>query len=230
MEPDSIEAPALLAPYEGLNAPLDVKTFMAACPEGGFDEQRCELLEGETHIKYGVLTRDDFLFHLSNGDLGGLPVELLDASTRIVFRGGTFHTWTVERVFRTLGQFHGFHAVIARHVLLPLTERDVPEVDVLVTEDGAPVLAIEVSVRSLRRDREEKMPLYAQAGIPEAWIVNPVARQVEVRWGPSAEGYENLKVVHDFSRIRPRFAPGVPVQTHRLFVAGDYRDGEPPSL
>jgi Uma2 family endonuclease len=46
--------------------------------------------------------------------------------------------------------------------------------------EGAPDLVIEVvSPGSGRRDRGEKLSLYAQTGIREYWIVDPEARQIE---------------------------------------------------
>jgi Uma2 family endonuclease len=46
--------------------------------------------------------------------------------------------------------------------------------------EGAPDLLVEVlSPGTARRDRGEKLALYAQAGIAEYWIVDPVERQVE---------------------------------------------------
>ena len=38
------------------------------------------------------------------------------------------------------------------------------------------LLVIEVADTSLLYDRHEKMPRYAQAGIPEAWLVDVMAR------------------------------------------------------
>jgi Uma2 family endonuclease len=45
-------------------------------------------------------------------------------------------------------------------------------------------LLIEVSDTSLVFDRSMKMPLYAQAGINEYWIVNLIDRQVEIHREP----------------------------------------------
>lgn len=46
-------------------------------------------------------------------------------------------------------------------------------------------MLIEVADSSLSRDRDEKGPIYADAGIAEYWIVNLVDRQVEVYSSPS---------------------------------------------
>jgi Uma2 family endonuclease len=50
-------------------------------------------------------------------------------------------------------------------------------------------LAIEVANLSLHRDRTEKAPVYAQAGIPVYWIVNLPERAVEVYSNPTPGKY-----------------------------------------
>jgi Uma2 family endonuclease len=46
--------------------------------------------------------------------------------------------------------------------------------------DGLPDLVVEVlSPGSVRRDRGEKLHLYAAAGVAEYWIVDPAARQID---------------------------------------------------
>ena len=46
------------------------------------------------------------------------------------------------------------------------------------------LLVIEISDTSLDKDRNRKLPLYAQAGIPEYWIVNLVDQCLEVYRDP----------------------------------------------
>ncbi len=48
---------------------------------------------------------------------------------------------------------------------------------------------VEVAVSSLRRDRRRKARIYAEAGIPEDWIVDVAGRAVEVRSAPGTGGY-----------------------------------------
>ena len=55
-------------------------------------------------------------------------------------------------------------------------------------------LLIEVSLTTLDRDRNEKLPAYATGGIPVYWIVNLVDRQIEVYTGPGPDGYRSSQV------------------------------------
>lgn len=75
-------------------------------------------------------------------------------------------------------------------------------------------LAVEVAVSSLAFDRRRKAPLYAAQSIPEYWIVNPVARQVEVYREPNGEGYGSLRVAGEEESIDALALPG-----HTILVA-----------
>ena len=71
-------------------------------------------------------------------------------------------------------------------MLLPLGDyRDVHPTDAL--------LAIEVANSSLRKDRRIKRDLYAEAEIPEYWIVNLVDDVVEVHTDPKDGRYRSSR-------------------------------------
>ena len=64
-------------------------------------------------------------------------------------------------------------------------------------------LVIEVADSSLAYDRAIKMPLYAGAGIPEAWIVNLIDRWIEVYRDPSPAGYTTLLKILPGKSVTP---------------------------
>ena len=53
-------------------------------------------------------------------------------------------------------------------------------------------LAIEVPDSSLRHDRTVKLPLYAAAGIPEAWIFDLTGDRIERHTDPGPNGYQQI--------------------------------------
>lgn len=57
------------------------------------------------------------------------------------------------------------------------------------------LLIIEVSDSSLNFDREVKMPLYAEAGIPEYWIINLQDQQVEIYKNLVRGQYSNRRIL-----------------------------------
>jgi Uma2 family endonuclease len=58
-----------------------------------------------------------------------------------------------------------------------------------VPEARDALVVVEVADTSLSYDRNVKLPLYARAGVPEAWLVDLRAGVVEVHTGPHADGY-----------------------------------------
>ena len=83
-----------------------------------------------------------------------------------------------------------------------LSERDEPQPDLsLLRGRPAPappgpedvLVTIEVSDTTLSYDRNVKLPMYARARIPEAWIVDLTGRKVEVRSDPASDGYRASK-------------------------------------
>ena len=71
------------------------------------------------------------------------------------------------------------------------------------------LLLVEVADISLEFDREVKLARYAAAGIPEVWIANLRARQVEGFSDPVDGAYRSRRVVTAEGRISPQAFPGV---------------------
>ena len=71
------------------------------------------------------------------------------------------------------------------------------------------VIAIEVSDSTLAYDRDVKVNLYAQANIPESWIMNLVDDCIEAFTGPGPEGYAHHAVYRRGDRIAPSTLPDV---------------------
>ena len=71
------------------------------------------------------------------------------------------------------------------------------------------LLLIEVADTSLEFDREVKLARYAAAGIPEVWVVNVRARQVEGYSDPVDGSYRSRRVVTAEGSISPLAFPDV---------------------
>jgi Uma2 family endonuclease len=94
-----------------------------------------------------------------------------------------------------------------------------PEPDILVVrgnrrdftsrhpEPGDVLLLIEVSDSTLSEDRSVKGPLYAEAGIPEFWILNLRQRQLEVHQAPQNGIWTRTFVVSETGTASPLAAP-----------------------
>lgn len=67
------------------------------------------------------------------------------------------------------------------------------------------LLLIEVADSSYVYDREVKLPAYAQSGIPECWIVNLEAQEVEVFWAPLGDAYQYSEVLRAGDVMRAQY-------------------------
>ncbi|HEY0556870.1 MAG TPA: Uma2 family endonuclease [Thermoanaerobaculia bacterium] len=101
---------------------------------------------------------------------------------------------------------------------LPLQE-SVPQPDAVVFRRRADfaqrpprgkdaLLVVEVSDSTLAYDRDVKMPLYAQAGVPEYWLVDLKNQRIFVYRQPSSEGYQEVRTYYRGETIAPKAFPG----------------------
>jgi len=72
-------------------------------------------------------------------------------------------------------------------------------------------LIIELPDSSLNYDRAIKRSLYARHGIPEFWIVNLAAGEVEVCRPPAGDGYASVSPVRPGAIREPLLLPGVKI-------------------
>jgi Uma2 family endonuclease len=69
------------------------------------------------------------------------------------------------------------------------------------------VLVIEVSDSSLDHDRRRHLPLYARAGIPEAWIFDLIADRIERHCDPGPSGYQTVTFAEPGQRLASTVLP-----------------------
>ena len=86
-----------------------------------------------------------------------------------------------------------------------------------------PAHVIEISDATLRFDQGRKAAYYAEAGIPEYWIVNLNQRQVEIHRNPQISSanewgfsYGVITVAADTDAIHPLLAPDIAVRVADL--------------
>jgi Uma2 family endonuclease len=103
------------------------------------------------------------------------------------------HQIVVSELFRTLYEFAGstggrtlfapMDVTLASHsVVQPDVIYISPERRAIIRDriEGVPDLLVEVlSPSTIRRDRDLKLRLYAETGVPEYWIIDPGGHQIE---------------------------------------------------
>jgi Uma2 family endonuclease len=132
---------------------------------------------------------------------------------------GSRHAGGVKRLNRRLTRGLGERALISVQDPIAIGDDSEPEPDVAVLrprdDDYAQshprpadvLLIIEVADSSVAYDRDVKLPLYAQAGIIEAWLACLDERRVEIHRDPAATGYRNVRILRPGDRIAPLAFP-----------------------
>jgi Uma2 family endonuclease len=84
------------------------------------------------------------------------------------------------------------------------------------TERSDTLLVIEVADTSLQYDRETKAALYAEAGVPEYWILNLNENLLEIHRRPAGSGYRVTMVLKASERVAPLAFPDLEIQVGDL--------------
>ena len=117
------------------------------------------------------------------------------------------------------------HAIVQIQGPLAISEDSEPEPDVAILELGdykhqlptKALLVIEVANSSLTKDRRDKAPLYAEAGIPEYWIVNVVEECVEVYLRPEVGIYQTVETRKGNDILHPTELPMLEIAVSDIF-------------
>lgn len=153
-----------------------------------FTRRRFTVDEYDRMIEAGILTKYDRVELIHGEIVHKTPIGRLRAACR-----AALHTLFVLRLDR--------RALVrsAGHISLPPDSATEPDVVLLQWRDDYyrtiptraedVLLLVEVSDTSLAYDRRVKLPLYAERGILEVWIVDVEGECVEVYREPTGEGY-----------------------------------------
>lgn len=148
--------------------------------------------EYEQIVAAGVIAEDD-------------RVELLEGEIVEMSPLGPRHSACVVRLTSLLYQLNDPRVMIRVQDPIRLGHHSEPQPDISIVQrrsdfyaDGHPepedvLLLIEVAESSLSYDRELKLPLYAQSGIPEVWVVALLPQTIEVYRSPHETGYRETK-------------------------------------
>ena len=163
----------------------------------------------------GVFTEDD-------------RVELIDGDIRDMTPIGPPHASIASRLNRRLVLHVADRGYVSVQNPLRLDDHTEPLPDLVVARGGEDdyadrhpeardiLLVVEVADSSLRYDRAEKMPRYARAGIPEAWLVDVTGRAVSVHTEPGPGGYAREQVFRPGAEIESTTVAGLRVAVDEI--------------
>jgi Uma2 family endonuclease len=167
-------------------------------------------------IERGVLSKDDRV-ELIQGEMIDMPPI------------GSRHAFTLTELGMRLTRAasEGLRVTIQCPLVLSTDSQPEPDLMLLREKVGnyaealpAPedvLLLVEVSDTSLDYDRVTKLPLYAQYGIAEVWIVNLRERRIELYQQPGTQGYASRRDCKPGERLAPSGAPAAVLNVADLF-------------
>ena len=136
-------------------------------------------------------------------------VELIDGEIFTMSPVGSLHVRCVNFLTRTLSRMLGDEYLVSVQNPIVSSNDTEPQPDVTILLSNSDlfknqlptgndtVIVIEVADTSASFDRNRKFPKYAQAGIPEAWLIDLKRDVVEIHSDPGSHGYG---VVQTFRR------------------------------
>lgn len=175
------------------------------------DRKTFSLEEYERMVELGAFSKDD-------------RIELIRGELTLMSPIGVRHIRVVTRLNRLLsGLMSSGRADVSVQNPLRLPPNSEPEPDLVVLlpesqcandmpSPADALLVIEVADSSLQVDRSVKLPLYAESGVREYWIVDLQSNTVEVYRNPSGGVYQT-KTTHSSSEtIYTEAFPDYPVE------------------
>jgi Uma2 family endonuclease len=156
-------------------------------------------------------------------------VELIRGQIVAMAPVGAPHLAMVNRLTRLLRGVVGGRGILSVRNPVQLDDGSEPEPDLAVLTPRADdyemeipraqdvLLIIEVADSSLQEDRERKMPLYAESGVPECWLVNLIDRLVEVHRQPADGLYTQITPVRPGGILDIVALPGASLLAEDLF-------------
>jgi Uma2 family endonuclease len=145
-------------------------------------------------------------------------IELLRGVLVEMSPQGDAHASIAESIAQRFASMLPFDEYRVRaHSPFAATDDSEPEPDVMVSrrvagQPGHPtaaLLLIEVALDSLRKDRKLKLGIYAEAGVPEYWIIDVEHERVEVYTEPHGREYRRCVVVEPTGMLRPTQLTGM---------------------
>lgn len=156
-------------------------------------------------------------------------VELIQGEVVDMAPIGSKHASVVRRLNQRLGMAAGPRAVVAVQDPIQLDTSTEPQPDLALLRPRADfyserhplpaevLLIIEVADTTLRYDRDVKVPLYAQAEIPEVWLVDVDARSVTIHRDPANGVYRSTREASAGESIALATEPTILITLAELF-------------
>jgi Uma2 family endonuclease len=180
----------------------------------GFVHYKLSIDKYEQMIRAGILTENDRVELIRGELLDKMPI-------------GDAHVEVVNRLNRKFSKLLDESVTVSVQNPLVLADSE-PEPDLALytrraggkARPGDVHLLIEVADSSLEFDRTVKLPLYAEAGIRELWIVNLIDEKLEIYRQPQLDGtYRQTLTLGAGDEVEPLAFAGVRLSVGEILGA-----------
>jgi Uma2 family endonuclease len=183
-----------------------------------------------TYPQRHIISTDEYLRMAHAGVFStDVRLELMEGEIIEMAPIGSGHAAVVNSLAALLNRACGDSMIVSVQNPIVTGERSVPQPDLALLrtrEDkyfnahpkAADVsLVVEVSDTTLRFDLDQKLLLYARAGIPELWVVDLETRVVHVQREPAVSGYVQKWRAIDMDTISILSLPGISIAVASIF-------------
>ncbi len=181
----------------------------------GIEQRRFTVEEYHRMAEAGILQPDE-------------RVELIRGVVRRMSPKNRAHVIAATKLHQQLARALAGRAAVFKEDPLKLVRLDSePEPDIVATSSphiddygtvvSKALLVVEVAESSLRYDLNVKASLYAEAGVPEYWVLDLVDRELVV-FRSAHEGVYRQRATYEASdRVAPEAWPNVVLEVEKLF-------------
>ncbi len=167
-------------------------------------------------VKAGILREDD-------------RVELIAGEVLEMSPIGTRHAACIDRLNALLNREVGANGIVRVQspILLDDYSESQPDLALLRVRDdyymyGHPtpqdvLLVVEVGDSSMAYDHDVKLPLYAEAGIREVWLVSIPTERIECYIQPADGGYQTVNTLERGQILTSTVLPNLAVAVDTIF-------------
>lgn len=161
----------------------------------------------DTVLPLHLFTVEEYHRMMEAGLFEGQRIELIYGKIVDMSPSKSNHAGVIAKLIKLLSTVLTDQYLLNVQNPIQIDKNSEPEPDLMVLHfrkdyyvDAHPmpkdaVLLIEVADSSLEKDQKVKLPLYAEAGIPEIWIVNLQDHQLEQYREPSPKGYSSIRIL-----------------------------------
>ena len=181
--------------------------------------------EGEVLPSRRKWTHEEYYELFERGFFEGQRVELIDGEILTMSPMNDPHAFGIMLTLEALRQSFVGDFTFRPQMPMVLLAGHEPEPDIAILKGtirenpkhpSTALLIVEVSESSFFYDTTVKAKIYAEAGVPDYWVLDLKGRRLRVFREPNATGYTSQKEYFPNESIAPLAAPSVPIRVADL--------------